>query len=128
MYSDVSAIAFGIAPPMPSPVNTRNVISASTDCAVAVSSEPTPKISADADQHRLPANAVGKGTTHQRATIIPTSPLEITESENASRYVQCRGQRRRDIPIAWASNPSTNTMSAHMPATRAGSGRPGAGR
>src|SRR5713226_10020110 len=24
MYSDVRAIAFGIAPPMPSPVNTRN--------------------------------------------------------------------------------------------------------
>ena len=39
-------MALGIAPPMPSPVRKRKPASVSIDCAVAVSSEPTPKISA----------------------------------------------------------------------------------
>jgi hypothetical protein len=47
MYSDVSAIAFGMAPPIPIPVRTRRMLSVSTDRAVAVSSDPIPNVSAD---------------------------------------------------------------------------------
>ena len=45
MYSDVSAMAFGIAPPIPNPVKTRNAVSSLTDVAVVVSSEPRPNVS-----------------------------------------------------------------------------------
>src|SRR5262245_25076334 len=48
MYSDVSAMALGIAPPIPNPVNMRYVTSCDTDVAVAVSSDPMPNVSAHA--------------------------------------------------------------------------------
>src|SRR5579872_2037560 len=46
MYSDVSAIALGMAPPMPNPVKTRNPMSCDAVVAVVVSSDPRPKASA----------------------------------------------------------------------------------
>ena len=78
MYSEVRAIAFGIAPPMPNPVNTRNAINWKTDVAVAVSSAPTPNVSAHAMRTGLRPNRSANGPKMSAPIIIPTIPLEIT--------------------------------------------------
>ena len=53
MYSEVRAIALGIAPPIPNPVKTRNAVSCATDVAVAVSNDPMPNVSAQATRTGL---------------------------------------------------------------------------
>ena len=117
MYSEVSAIAFGIAPPIPSPVKTRNAISRSTDCAVAVRSEPTPKISADRTRTGLRPTWSATGPLTSAPIIIPKSPLEITGPRTLRGMWSARVNAGATYPIAWASNPSTNTIDAHMTAT-----------
>src|SRR5204862_2269897 len=42
MYSEVSAMALGIAPPMPSPAMARNAVSCAIEAAVLVRSDPAP--------------------------------------------------------------------------------------
>ena len=96
MYSEVSAIAFGIAPPMPSPVRTRKAISEFTDSAVAVSSEPMPKTSTRGDEHRLAADPIGERAADQRAHHHPDQPARDHRAEHAARNLQRRRQRRRD--------------------------------
>ena len=110
-------MAFGIAPPMPSPVTTRNAISDSTDCAVAVSSEPTPKISAQATSTGLRPMRSARGPLTSAPIIIPTRPLEITEPSTPAEIFSAAVSAGATKPIACASNPSTNTMSPHIIAT-----------
>ena len=97
MYSEVKAMAFGIAPPMPSPVNTRNAISASTDCAVAVNSDPTPKISADTTRTGFRPTRSATGPLSQRADHHPDEASGDHRAEDASRDVQSRRQGRGHI-------------------------------
>ena len=116
MYSEVKAMAFGIAPPMPSPVNTRNAISASTDCAVAVNSDPTPKISADTTRTGFRPTRSATGPLSNAPIIIPTRPVEITEPRTLRGMCRAAVKAGATYPMAWASNPSTETMSPHITA------------
>ena len=79
MYSEVKAIAFGIAPPMPNPVNTRKAVSCATDVAVAVSNDPTPKVKAQATSTGLRPKRSASGPKINAPTIMPRVPLEMTE-------------------------------------------------
>ena len=79
MYSEVSAMAFGMAPPMPSPVIARQNMSDSTDCAVAVSNEPRPKISEQAMSTGFRPMRSASGPLTSAPIIMPTRPLEITD-------------------------------------------------
>src|SRR5437899_8338507 len=79
MYSDVRAIAFGIAPPMPKPVKTRNAVSCATDVAVAVSNDPTPNASAQVTKTGLRPKRSAKGPKINAPIIMPIVPLEITD-------------------------------------------------
>ena len=90
-------MAFGIAPPMPSPVSTPERVSASTDCAVAVSSEPTPKISAQAMSTGLRPMRSASGPLISAPIIMPTRPAGDHRAEHAARDLQRRRQRRRDV-------------------------------
>jgi hypothetical protein len=67
MYSDVRAMALGITPPIPNPVNTRNAVSCATEVAVAVSSDPTPEGQDARDQQGLRPDAVGERAEDERA-------------------------------------------------------------
>ena len=64
-------MALGIAPPMPSPVRKRKPASVSMDCAVAVSNEPTPKISTHPMSTGRRPELIGKRTAHHRANHHP---------------------------------------------------------
>ena len=117
MYSEVSAMAFGIAPPIPSPVRARNATSASTDCAVAVSSEPTPKISAHPMSTGRRPNWSASGPLTIAPIIIPTRPLEMTGPSTLRGICIAELSAGATYPIACASNPSTKTRSEHIAAT-----------
>ena len=117
MYSEVSAMAFGMAPPMPRPVTARQAINDSTDCAVAVSSEPTPKISAQAMSTGLRPMRSASGPLTSAPIIMPTSPLEITEPSTPREIFSAAVSAGATKPIACASKPSTNTISPHIVAT-----------
>jgi hypothetical protein len=76
--SEVRAIAFGIAPPIPRPVSSRKSISAGTDSAAAVIREPTPKISTQPiSTGRRPIRSASEPLT-SAPIIMPTRPLEMT--------------------------------------------------
>ena len=85
-------MAFGIAPPMPRPVTARQAINDSTDRAVAVSSDPTPKISAHAISTGLRPMRSASGPLTSAPIIMPISPLEITDPEYAARDLQLGDQ------------------------------------
>ena len=114
MYSEVRAMAFGIAPPIPRPVKARKAISDSTDWAVAVSSEPTPKISAHATSTGLRPMRSARGPLTSAPIIIPTSPLEITEPSTPREIFSAAVSAGATKPIACASKPSTNTIRPHI--------------
>ena len=97
MYSEVSAMAFGIAPPMPSPVRKRKPASASIDCAVAVSSEPTPKISAHPMSTGRRPELIGKRTAHHRADHHPHESARDHRPEHAAWNLHRRAERGRDV-------------------------------
>ena len=97
MYSEVSAMAFGMAPPMPSPVIARQTISDSTDCAVAVSSEPSAENQRAGDEHRLAADAVGERPADQRADHHADQAAGDHRAEHAARDLHRRRQRRCDV-------------------------------
>jgi hypothetical protein len=78
MNSDVNAMAFGIAPPIPSPVRKRNAASHSTDWAVEVSSDPKPKISAEATSTGFRPTRSATGPLTNAPIIMPNRPLEMT--------------------------------------------------
>ena len=97
MYSEVSAMAFGMAPPMPSPVIARQTMSDSMDCAVDVSSEPTPKISEQAMSTGFRPMRSASGPL----TSAPEHHADQTagdhRSEHAARDLHRCGQRRCDV-------------------------------
>src|SRR5678815_1067038 len=75
MYSAVSAIVLGIAPPMPNPVISRNTTSEPSESPSVVSSEPTPKISG----HRIRIGRRPKRSASGPNSIAPTSiPVSYT--------------------------------------------------
>jgi hypothetical protein len=78
MYSAVSAMVLDMAPPMPSPVSSRNTTSDSTDQAFAVSSEPRPKISGHTMSTGRRPRRSASGPNTSAPIIIPTSPLDST--------------------------------------------------
>jgi hypothetical protein len=79
MYSAVSAIALGIAPPMPNPVSSRNASSSFTELALAASSEPTPKISGQiSSTGRRPTIRSASGPNTSAPTIMPINPYDST--------------------------------------------------
>ena len=97
MYSEVSAMAFGMAPPMPSPVIARQNMSDSTDCAVAVSSEPSAENQRAGDEHRLPADAVGERPADECADHHADQTARNHRPEDAARDLQRHRQCRCDV-------------------------------
>src|SRR6266516_4613679 len=77
-YSEVRAMALGIAPPKPNPVNRRKKSKDSSEPAVAVRSAPKPNIHVQRTKTGLRPNRSASGPQTSAPIIIPNSPLEMT--------------------------------------------------
>ena len=118
MYSEVSAMALGIAPPIPIPVNTRNAVSCATETAVAVSSDPIANVIVHAISTGLRPTRSASGPNVSAPIIMPKVPLEITVPNVTRGMWSSALSAGATKPITCASNPSMNTIAAHRPATR----------
>ncbi len=90
-------MAFGIAPPIPRPVRARNPASASTDCAVAVSNEPTPKISTHPMSTGRRPNWSASGPLTIAPIIMPDEATGDDRAKHTPRDLHGGAERRRDV-------------------------------
>src|SRR5215470_4371322 len=109
MYSDVSAIAFGMAPPIPNPVNMRYPINCDTDVAVAVINDPMPNVNAHAMSTGLRPKRSASGPKMSAPIIMPKVPLETTGPNTGRGTWSWALNTGRTGPMTCASNPSMNT-------------------
>ncbi len=77
-YSVVRAIAFGIAPPSPSPVTKRRIVSDFTESAVTVRRAITPKNRVQKTSTGLRPMRSAMGPKASAPSIRPKSPAENT--------------------------------------------------
>ncbi|MDR8957441.1 hypothetical protein FEP76_05970 [Burkholderia multivorans] len=112
-YSDVSVIAFGIAPPSPSPVTKRHAISSVTPPALADAALATPKHATQASSSRLRPNRSPNGPNASAPAISPASPAPNTGASCAGDSCHSARITGATNPIDAVSNPSIATMRKH---------------
>ena len=77
-YSVVSAMAFGMQPPSPRPVSTRNQNNAWIEAAQAVASVNAANVTMDARMTGRRPRRSASGAMHNAPSMIPTRPAEKT--------------------------------------------------
>jgi len=117
LYSDVNAIAFGIAPPRPRPVRKRQTMRLVSESAVTVKSVHKPKNSVQNRMTGLRPRRSATGPEASAPSVNPNKPIPNTGPKAPGRSCQARLSVGATYPIAWASKPSMKTTPAQSAAT-----------
>ncbi len=112
-YSDVSVIAFGIAPPSPSPVTKRHTISSVRLPALADAALAMPKHATHASSRRLRPNRSPNGPNTSAPAISPANPAPNTGASRAGDKPHSARMTGAMNPIDAVSNPSIATIRKH---------------
>ena len=112
-YSDVSVIAFGIAPPSPRPVTKRHAISSCRPPAPADAALAMPKHATHASSSRLRPKRSPNGPNTSAPAISPASPAPNTGASCAGVSPHCARITGAMNPIDAVSKPSIATIRKH---------------
>ena len=114
LNSDVSAIAFGIAPPRPRPVRKRIASSVLTSWTKAVTSAPMPNASVDKMMIFLRPTRSASGPNTSAPIISPNRPALNTGPSAPLPRPHSLASAGATKPIAWVSKPSRNSTAAQV--------------
>ena len=117
VYSAVSAMVFGIAPPRPSPVRIRSTSNASYESTAAQASEPTPKTSVQPTNTGLRPKRSASQPSDSAPSIMPSKPLENSGPISLRWIPRSAARAGATKPIDCASKPSMKTIAPHITAT-----------